>query len=267
MNKRLAIVVLFALCIQPARATGSVMELSPFMPPMEQFYADPAGTLRCLECALCYLECMCYLSQSSYSSSYTQALSNEVSFYDPPLFAEDSDSVDLSDVQDFLNNSGDHLVDENTHTMNVDVTTIQTNAIRAHVDDTYLPGYRQQASPSQPHCARRHAPRKGGFACTVEGCNKAFDRNCELNRHLKIHLSRNERPHRCSICNEGFLYPKDLMRHQGKHSKQGSIKTTYYCQVAGCNNTDGFSRRDNLLRHHRRQHQGIASPPAQSPPA
>ena len=61
MNKRLAILVLFTLCIQPAVAADSVMDLSPFMPPMEQFYTDPEGTCRYLECALHAWDCMCYL--------------------------------------------------------------------------------------------------------------------------------------------------------------------------------------------------------------
>jgi hypothetical protein len=258
MNKRLAIVVLFTLCIQPAVAADSVMGLSPFMPPMGQFYTDPEGTLRCIECVLCAWDCVCSLSQSS-SSPYTQALSNECSFYDPPLFADDSVSIDLSDVIDF-NNSSPYIVNDTFQSINVDATTLQTSTIQAYVDGTYLPGYRQQASPARPH-GTRHVPCKGGFVCTVEGCNKAFDRKCELNRHLKIHLSRNERPYRCSVCSEGFLYPKDLVRHGNKHTKQNSAKTIYHCHVAGCSNTEGFSRRDNLLRHHRRQHGSVASPP------
>lgn len=69
MNKRLAIVVLLAFYIQPAAAAGSVMDLSPFMPPMEQFYADLEGTLRCIECALSYWDCMCYLVRYNYLES------------------------------------------------------------------------------------------------------------------------------------------------------------------------------------------------------
>ena len=38
-------------------------------------------------------------------------------------------------------------------------------------DDTYLPGCRQPASPADSQCGlqRRQAPRKNGFACSVEG--------------------------------------------------------------------------------------------------
>ena len=120
-----------------------------------------------------------FQSQSSSSSSYTQALSNECSFYDPPLFPDDSASIDLSDVVDYLNNSNPHLVDDTVQGINADATMLQTSTIQAYVDGTYLPGCRQQASPARPH-GTRHVPRRGGFTCTVEGCNKAFDRNCEL---------------------------------------------------------------------------------------
>lgn len=197
MDKRLAIVVLFTLCIQPVAAADSVMNLSPFMPPMEQFYTGLDGTLRCIECALSYWDCMCVLvrcgdiqgqkdsliavqSQSS-SSSYTQALSNECSFYDPPLFPDDAGSVDLTDVLGWVNDSHQHPLVGPIQRLNEEATTVQTNTVIAHVKDTYLPGYRGQISPpTQPHSTRRHAPRKDGFACPVEGCNKAYDRNCEL---------------------------------------------------------------------------------------
>lgn len=118
-------------------------------------------------------------SRSSSSSSYTQALSNDCSFNDPLLFPDDSASIDLSDVIDYVNNSSPHSVDETVQSLNADATTLQTNTIQAYVDGTYLPGYRQQASPARSH-GTRHVPRKGGFVCSMEGCNKAFDRNCEL---------------------------------------------------------------------------------------
>jgi hypothetical protein len=75
-----------------------------------------------------------------------------------------------------------------------------------------------------------------------------------VSRHRKTHLGSSERPHLCDLCNEGFLYPKDLARHQKKHIAQPSDKNTFYCLVPGCNNIEGFSRSDNLLRHHRNRH-------------
>ncbi|KAJ4983870.1 fungal specific transcription factor [Stagonosporopsis vannaccii] len=262
MNRRLVIVVLFTLYLQPVAAAEQAMDLSFSVPPMEQFYTGLDGTLRCIECTLSCWECMCSLSQSSTSSSYNQAYSNESSFCDPSAHADNAATTDLSGVLEYVNGFDQPLMDDTVHSINTNATIVQPITVEAHVDDTYVPGFRQPISLTPSHCSRRHAPRKDGFACTVEGCNKTFDRNCELNRHVKIHLSRNERPHRCLACGEGFLYPKDLNRHQRKHVKQASAKITYYCHVEGCPNTEGFSRRDNLLRHQRRQHEGTASPPA-----
>ena len=59
MNRRLAIVVLFALCLQPTAAMSSDMDFSLSISPMQQFYTDLDGSLRCLECALSYWDCMC----------------------------------------------------------------------------------------------------------------------------------------------------------------------------------------------------------------
>jgi uncharacterized Zn-finger protein len=73
-------------------------------------------------------------------------------------------------------------------------------------------------------------------------------------RHRKTHLNRAERPYQCSTCHEGFLYPKDLTRHQNKHIEQRSAQMAYFCKYPGCSNVEGFSRRDNLLRHQRKQH-------------
>lgn len=259
MNRRLVIVVLFTLYLQPAAAAAAdIMDLSFSVPPMANFYADLDGTLRCFDCAYAGLDCVCALSQTS--SSYFSALSNESSFYDPT--DELPSHVNLSEVLHYVNDSEHLLVDDTVQRMNENGTRVQPVTVQAHVDDIYLPGYRQSpVSPRSP-CTnpKRQTPRKNGFACNVDGCHKAFDRNCELNRHLKIHLGRNERPHRCPACGEGFLYPKDLSRHQRKHVEQASAKITFYCEVHGCTNTEGFSRRDNLLRHHRRQHEGVASP-------
>jgi uncharacterized Zn-finger protein len=78
-------------------------------------------------------------------------------------------------------------------------------------------------------------------------------------RHRKTHLGSFERPHRCDICHEGFLYPKDLNRHQKKHIEHRSAQMTFFCPYPGCNNAVGFSRRDNLLRHQRKQHQAVGA--------
>lgn len=122
-------------------------------------------------------------AQSQSSSSYYSPPSNESSFYNPP-FSNDytGDQVDLTEVVNFVTGSPQFPVDNTFHRINDNATTVQPVTVRAHIDDTYLPGCRQPTSPGEWQCGsqRRQAPRKNGFACDFEGCNKAFNRNCEL---------------------------------------------------------------------------------------
>ncbi|KAH8643353.1 hypothetical protein IG631_00816 [Alternaria alternata] len=51
----------------------------------------------------------------------------------------------------------------------------------------------------------------------------------------------------------GFLYPKDLRRHLPTHNDPSLVVAIkHYCPYPGCDNLDGFSRKDNLLRHQRK---------------
>ncbi|KAJ4349138.1 hypothetical protein N0V95_004833 [Ascochyta clinopodiicola] len=156
------------------------MDLSLSVPPIDQFYTDFDGTLRCFDCLFACFDCVCVLSQNS--SSFFSAPSNESSFYDPPPTNESTSDVDLSEVQIYVAGSNHLLVDNAVQRFNENGTTVQPVTIEAHVDDTYVPGYRQlSTSPgSQSIQHKRQPPRKNGFVCTVESCHKAFDRNCEL---------------------------------------------------------------------------------------
>ncbi|KAF2684451.1 hypothetical protein K458DRAFT_31981 [Lentithecium fluviatile CBS 122367] len=151
------------------------------------------------------------------------------------------------------------LLDANVRRLNDDATTIQPSTVQIHVEGTYNPGDRLRAvSRRSPH--KRQAPRPGGgFPCPFDGCGKSYDRSCDLKRHQKTHMDRSERPHKCSVCNDGFLYPKDRDRHQRTHEASSSAQAMLYCQVPGCPKVNGFSRRDNLLRHQRKQHRLVVS--------
>lgn len=121
-------------------------------------------------------------AQTQSSSSYFSPPSNESSFYDPPVTNEYTGQVDLTEVLNFVTDSTQLLAGNTFQRINHNATTVQPVTVQAHIDDTYLPGCRQPTSPAESQCGpqRRQAPRKNGFACNVEGCNKAFDRNCEL---------------------------------------------------------------------------------------
>ncbi len=89
--------------------------------------------------------------------------------------------MDLSGVLDYVNRSSQPLVDDALENMNENATAVQPDTVEAHVADIYVPGYGQPApSPTHSQGSRRHPPRKDGFVCTVEGCRKKFNRNCEL---------------------------------------------------------------------------------------
>ena len=150
--------------------------------------------------------------------------------------------------------------------LDANATTVQSSTMQEWVDGPYNPGDRRSPPATSMH-QRRNAPRQDGFPCDIPDCLKVYSRHCDLKwvlmppllrrpslipdrRHKKTHLVRSERPHKCSICDEGFIYPKDRNRHQRTHAPQEVL----FCPVQGCNNRDGFSRRDNLQRHMRNQH-------------
>lgn len=61
MNRRLLVVVLFTLYLQPVAATDSVMDMTFPTAHMEQFITELDDPLRCLECAFSYWQCVCAL--------------------------------------------------------------------------------------------------------------------------------------------------------------------------------------------------------------
>jgi hypothetical protein len=72
------------------------------------------------------------------------------------------------------------LMNENVRYINANETTIQPATVQAHIEDIYTPGDRigKPSCKKAPH--RRQAPRSGGYPCTYDGCEKTFDRACEL---------------------------------------------------------------------------------------
>lgn len=70
---------------------------------------------------------------------------------------------------------------ENIQYMNMNETLVRPETVQAHIDDIYTPGDRLEknaGSKRAPH--RRQAPRPRGYPCNYHGCDKIFDRACEL---------------------------------------------------------------------------------------
>ncbi|KAF1948253.1 hypothetical protein CC80DRAFT_328033 [Byssothecium circinans] len=227
---------------------------------MEFPYPDPEGILDAV-CELCHISMdYCVHSEVTQQLQRLPTFTHET-FLGHPDWPQETFAVndtfepELPPPIPYFAEADTHpLYNTNVQYLNENATTVQPSTVQYFVEDTYTPGDRLQAvSRSRRPSHRRQAPRPGGFPCPFEGCGKTFDRACDVKRHQKTHLSRTERPHKCAICDEGFLYPKDLARHQNKHT---AAQGTLFCHVPGCG-SEGFSRKDNLLRHIRKQHSTV----------
>ena len=78
----------------------------------------------------------------------------------------------------------------------------------------------------RPRKIRRRLPAKEGrFRCDFPDCGKVFDRHSDLTKHQKYHLPENERPFKCPVCGRGFLFPKDLKRHESLHQNDDASRS------------------------------------------
>ncbi|XP_043242037.1 zinc finger protein 467-like isoform X41 [Amphibalanus amphitrite] len=88
-------------------------------------------------------------------------------------------------------------------------------------------------------------PSERTHVCTV--CYKAFIRKEHLQRHLKIHGTREpgERTHVCNICYKAFIRRDYLQRHMKIHGTREPGERTHVCNIC----YKAFVRRDYLQRH------------------
>jgi hypothetical protein len=95
-------------------------------------------------------------------------------------------------------------------------------------------------------------------------CNLFFS---NLSTHRSTHLSPQNRPFQCSVCNRGFSRSNDLCRHEKRHWKEtGSDEGAYKCpfntvllpkekkirlpsNIQPCHSTGVFSRCDTYKNH------------------
>ncbi|KAF2763136.1 hypothetical protein EJ05DRAFT_506764 [Pseudovirgaria hyperparasitica] len=216
------------------------------------FYEDPEGLLAgavCHFCGFAYEFCRCNYTPNTFRWSDlldpTELLNHPAW---PSSYLDNSNETALQNNQ-FVDPPRPRLIIPQTEAFNNN--NLSTEYPEASIDgilsSTYNAGDR--LSPQSAKSSRR--PREqNGYSCDI--CRSTFDRECDLNRHKKIHLDNHRRPIKCPDCDKGFLYPKDLKRHQSTHT---ASERTFFCPVAGCkSNANGFTRKDNYKRHMRSKH-------------
>ncbi|KAF2443121.1 hypothetical protein P171DRAFT_363346 [Karstenula rhodostoma CBS 690.94] len=265
MYTLLVVAVLFALLFDTAAASSPVMDPT-MSAPFGSLYPDPDGILSNL-CDLCAVPMdVCLHALVQQTPSFTAE-----TFYEHPEWPNNDPyavsapitepvPADMPFSYPYAEEAMQSLMNANIRRLDDNATTVNPNTVQMHVEDTYTPGDRLAATTPRRPGHKRQPPRPRGFPCGYEGCGRTFDRSCDLKRHQKTHLIRSERPHKCSFCHEGFLYPKDRNRHERTHDESTASQSQLFrCPVPGCTNV-GFSRRDNLLRHQRKQHPHMCSP-------
>ncbi|RYO25207.1 hypothetical protein AA0121_g1360 [Alternaria tenuissima] len=251
MYSLLLFTVVITVLLQPVAASSPLVDFSMSDTPIDGSYGDIDDML-CELCCLPFFQCIHAIPQAQYVAART--FYNDPGLFNMPSLDFEQTPADLAPVYEYVNaGHGQPLINDYMQIMDGNETTVQPATVQAHVEDIYTPGDRLSArrSRNRKPVQKRQAPRPGGFPCSTEGCDRTFDRQCDLNRHQKTHST--ESPHVCSTCNMGFLYPKDLRRHLPTHNDPSLVVAIkHYCPYPGCDNLDGFSRKDNLLRHQRK---------------
>lgn len=91
------------------------------------------------------------------------------------------------------------------------------------------------------------------FVCDEDGCTRAFERQCDLDKHQNNHFKRR----RCDICGTGGAENKDLFRHMWTHHPDEARRRRLpkeedrcYCGYSG--RKDNVKRHKDTLGHHQR---------------
>ncbi|KAH8291826.1 hypothetical protein KR054_001041 [Drosophila jambulina] len=104
----------------------------------------------------------------------------------------------------------------------------------------------QSKANLKQHC-RKHDKDSVRHKCKV--CQKSFLRQSTLRLHMKRHSNR-ERLF-CSLCGRSYNDADALARHQKQHLTGGKQYRCIQCEIT-------VNRKDNMLRHLRSMHPGVA---------
>lgn len=115
------------------------------------------------------------------------------------------------------------------------------------LDNTYTTGDRVQPSRSG-RARQRRQPRTtpGLIRCNRAGCAHTCDTMADLRHHQRYHAPNGQRRHPCPQCYRRFVSPREVTRHLVSHG----VGPRHLCPHEGCPfATQGFGRRDHMLRH------------------
>jgi hypothetical protein len=115
---------------------------------------------------------------------------------------------------------------------NTNLEPIHPDIIEHFEEDIWQPrdnyaGYASTSSMSSASMAstdskvkKRRLPRdEDAYVCDFPGCDKTYDRQCDLRHHKRCHRSEDDLPCPCHICGKRCPFPKDLRRHMKTHEK------------------------------------------------
>ncbi|KAK4232933.1 hypothetical protein C8A03DRAFT_19887 [Achaetomium macrosporum] len=98
-----------------------------------------------------------------------------------------------------------------------------------------------QAGPSSANHATADYP----FVCDYDGCNKGFNRQCDLDKHQNNHTKRRK----CEYCDAGGAETKDLNRHMWTHHPDLARQLGVPREWDRCSKCGYAARKDNVKRH------------------
>ncbi|EAT77248.1 hypothetical protein HBH56_185590 [Parastagonospora nodorum] len=129
-------------------------------------------------------------------------------------------------------------------------STPSTNGTPPWSDTSCSPNSTSSAhSASTPPRSASPAPPPPPFTHTCPTCGQSFRLPGQLNKHW---FSKHKRRFSCAVpaCGKAFHLRADLTRHtKSRHTAYAGTR----CEHAGCAET--FSRRDNMMRHIREEHE------------
>lgn len=105
---------------------------------------------------------------------------------------------------------------------------------------------RKSAKPRTPTSTTPSRPpsrTERRFACTFEGCTKAYFKPSRLAEHQRTHTG--ERPHVCDQCGQTYLRASHLAAHQRTHKSEAEKE--FACPRPGCGKR--FWTATHLQRH------------------